>query len=121
MTKSPRSGTGSPWYGLTYFLSHLALAGLTAWSLWRIVGGGWLGAGIAAAAVLGYAALWRIWLAPASRRRLSYRKRILVEVMLASLVVVIAALGNLWLATLIVAGMAILSDALNQGVRRRQA
>lgn len=102
------------WFAVVSLVGHLGLLGLGAWSLWVISGGWWLGAVAAPLFVLAYAAMWRFLLAPGSRRRLGYRERFTVTIVVVPLVVVLAALGEVWLPALVAGSFVLLGDALNQ-------
>ncbi|MBB1482282.1 hypothetical protein H5392_00210 [Tessaracoccus sp. MC1865] len=107
------SATEVRWFGIVLLIGHLALIVVGAISLWRIAGGWWLGAVVAALFVLGYFALWRYLLAPGSRTRLGYRERLTVSVVLGPAVVVVASLAELWVPALVATCVMILGDALN--------
>lgn len=102
------------WFGVVLLAGHLALIVLGAISLFRIAGGWWLGAAVAAAFVLGYFALWRYLLAPGSTVRLGYKERLTVSLVLGPAVVVVAALAGLWVPALVATCVMILGDALNE-------
>ncbi|NLE96455.1 MAG: hypothetical protein GX596_00495 [Propionibacterium sp.] len=102
------------WFAVVSLVGHLGLVGLGAWSLWVISGGWWLGAVTAPVFVLLYAAMWRFWLAPGSRRRLGYRERFTATIVVVPLVVVLAALGEVWLPAVVAGSFVLLGDALNR-------
>jgi hypothetical protein len=95
-------------------VGHVALLGLGAWALWRISGGWWLGAATGGLFAISYAAMWRFLLAPGSRRRLGQRERFTVTLVVVPLVVVLAALGDIWLPALIAGSFVLLGDSLNE-------
>lgn len=105
------------WYAIVLFLGHLALLGLGAWSLWRIAGGWWLGAVVAALFVLAYATCWALLLAPGSSRRLSYKERLTVQCVVGPAIVVLSSLAGLWLPALVALSVTIMCDALNEKTR----
>lgn len=102
------------WYAIVGFIGQLALMGLGAWSLWRITGGGWVAAAVAGVFVIAYFALWRIWLAPGSRRRVGFRERTTVMLILGPAVVALCTLGQVWLPALIALSAVLLCDSLAQ-------
>ncbi|MHA6511116.1 hypothetical protein [Tessaracoccus sp. Z1128] len=105
------------WFGVVLLVGHLALTVLGAAALWRIAGGWWLGAVVAALFVLGYVALWRGVLAPGAHTRLGYRERLTVALVLGPAVVVLGSLAGLWLPALMATIVVILGDALNERSR----
>lgn len=109
-----RPATEIRWFGVVLLLGHVALLALGAVSLWRIAGGWWVGGLAAGLFVLGYAALWRFWLAPGSRRRLGYKERLTVTLVLGPAVVVLGSLAELWLPALLATSVVALCDALDQ-------
>lgn len=102
------------WFGVVLLLGHVALLALGAVSLWRIAGGWWVGALVAGCFALAYVALWRFWLAPGSRRRLGYKERLTVSLLLGPAVVVLGSLAGLWLPALLATSVVALCDALDQ-------
>lgn len=110
---------GSPatevrWFGVVLLIGHLALLVIGAASLWRIAGGWWVGALAAGLFVLAYAAVWRFWLAPGSRRRLGYKERLTVNLVAGPAIVVLGSLASLWLPALLATSIILLCDALDQ-------
>ncbi|TRY18785.1 hypothetical protein FOJ82_06635 [Tessaracoccus rhinocerotis] len=105
------------WYAIVLFLGQLALLGLGAWSLWRIAGGWWLGAVVAALFVVAYGLCWALLLAPGSSRRLSYKERLTVHCVLGPAIVVLASLAGLWLPALVALSTTVMCDALNEKSR----
>lgn len=102
------------WFGVVLLVGQVALLAIGAVSLWRIAGGWWLGALAAALFVVGDAAVWRFWLAPGSRRRLRYRERLTLNLVVGPIIVVLGALASLWLPALLAASVVLLCDALDQ-------
>lgn len=102
------------WFGVVLLAGHLALLAIGAVSLWRIAGGWWVGAVAAAVFGLAYIALWRFWLAPGSNRRVGYKERLTINVIVGPLVVVLGSLAGLWLPALLAVSVVLLGDALNQ-------
>lgn len=102
------------WFGVVLLIAHAALLTLGAVSLWRIGGGWWVGAVAAAVFAVVYAAMWRFWLAPGSRRQLLYRERLTLNLVAGPAVVVLGSLAGLWLPALLAVSMILLCDALNQ-------
>lgn len=102
------------WFAVVSLIGHLGLLALGAVSLWRIADGGWLGFGAAAVFVLLYASMWRFLLAPGSVRRLGIQERWTVTLVVVPLVIVIAALANIWLPAVVAGSFVLLGDALNQ-------
>lgn len=109
-----RTATEVRWFGVVLLVGHLALMAIGAVSLYRIAGGWWLGAAIAAALVLGYFALWRYLLAPGLTARLGYKERLTVSLVTGPAVVVVAALAGLWVPALVATCLMILGDALDE-------
>lgn len=105
------------WFGIVVLVGHLGLLAVGAISLWRIPGGGVLGGIVAALFVVGYAVLWRFLLAPGSHRRLGYRERLTTALILGPIVLLLAALVNLWLQALIALSVVLLGDSLNESRR----
>ncbi|NHB85564.1 hypothetical protein G7085_15715 [Tessaracoccus sp. HDW20] len=104
---------GIRWFGLLLFVGHLALLIIGAVSLWRIAGGWWVGAAAAGLFVLAFAAMWWVWLAPGSPRRLRYRERFTANVVVGPAVIVLGSLASLWLPGLLALSIVLLGDALN--------
>lgn len=102
------------WFGVVLFVGHLALTVLGGVALWRIAGGWWVGAAVAALSVLGYLALWKQLLAPGARQRLNYRERLTVALVVGPAVVVLGSLSGLWLPALMATSVILLGDALNE-------
>jgi len=102
------------WFGVVLLVGHLALTAIGAVALWRIGGGWWVGAAVAALFVLAYAALWRFLLAPGSRQRLGYRERLTIALVVGPAVLVLGALAALWLPALVAMSVVVLGDALNE-------
>ena len=109
-----QSATEVRWFGVVLLIGHLALIVIGAIALWRIAGGWWLGAAVAATFVLGYFALWRYLLAPGSTVRLGYKERLTVSLVVGPAVVVLAALAGLWVPALVATCVVVLGDALNE-------
>lgn len=105
------------WYAIVLALGQLALLGLGSWSLWRIAGGWWLGAVAAALFAVGYALVWVLLLAPGSSRRLGYKERLTVNLVVGPAVIVLASLAALWLPALVALSVVIMCDALNERSR----
>ena len=102
------------WFGVVLLVGHLALPVLGAVALWRVAGGWWGGAGVAALFMLGYLALWKQLLAPGTRQRLNYRERLTVALVVGPAVVVLGSLSGLWLPALMATSVVLLGDALNE-------
>ena len=102
------------WFGVVLLIGHLALLVMGAASLWRIAGGWWVGVLAAGLFVLAYAAVWRFWLAPGSRRRLGYKERLTVNLVAGPAIVVLGSLASLWLPALLATSIVLLCDALDQ-------
>lgn len=102
------------WFGVVLLIGHLALLVIGAASLWRIAGGWWVGVLAAGLFVLAYAAVWRFWLAPGSRRRLGYKERLTVNLVAGPAIVVLGSLASLWLPALLATSIVLLCDALDQ-------
>ena len=102
------------WFAVVSLVGHVGLLALGAWALWRISGGWWLGAATAPVFAVAYAAMWRFLLAPGSRRRLGQRERFTLTLVVVPLVVVLAALGEIWLPALIMGSFVLLGDSLNE-------
>ncbi|MFT3887490.1 MAG: hypothetical protein QM713_04910 [Arachnia sp.] len=113
----PESATEVRWFGVVLLVGHLALTVIGAVALWRIAGGWWVGALAAVLFVLGYVLLWRYLLAPGSRRRLAYRERLTIALVVGPAVVVLGGLTSLWLPALVATSVLILGDALNERSR----
>ncbi|MCC2593491.1 hypothetical protein LKO27_08730 [Tessaracoccus sp. OS52] len=107
------------WYAVVLFIGQLALVVIGALSLWRIAGGWWLGAVVAGVFVLAYCVSWLLLLAPGSPRRLGYKERLTLNLVLGPAVVVLASLASLWLPALVALSVAIMCDALNERSRLR--
>lgn len=105
------------WFGIVLLVGHLALLTIGAVSLWRIAGGWWVGAVAAAVFGLLYIGVWRFWLAPGSGRRMGYKERLTINVILGPLVVVLGSLAGLWLPALLAVSVVLLGDALNERSR----
>lgn len=101
------------WFAVVALVGHLILLLVGAWSLWTIAGGGLVGAIAAIVVVIGYAMMWRFLLAPGSRRRLGERERLTLTIVVVPIVIVLAALGSVWLPALIGGSFVLLGDALN--------
>lgn len=106
--------TSVRWFGLVLLIGQVALLCLGAMSLWRIAGGWWIGALAAAVFLAAYAVVWRFWLAPGSGRRLRYRERLTLNLVLGPIVVVLGSLASLWLPALLATSVVLLCDALDQ-------
>lgn len=102
------------WFGVVLLIGHLGLLVIGAASLWRIAGGWWVGVLAAGLFVLAYAAVWRFWLAPGSRRRLGYKERLTVNLVAGPAIVVLGSLASLWLPALLATSIVLLCDALDQ-------
>lgn len=102
------------WFALVSLIGHVGLLVSAVWSLWDISGGWWLGGVTGLVFVLAYAGMWRFLLAPGSRRRLGYRERFTLTMVVVPLVIILAAFGGLWLPALIAGSFVLLGDALNQ-------
>lgn len=102
------------WYGVVLLAGHVGLLLLGVASLWRIFGGGGLGitGGLLFAAA--YAALWRFLLAPGSRQRLAFKKRLGYTLAVGVAVLVLGAFASLWLPALIAISVVLLGDTLNE-------
>lgn len=107
------------WYAIVLFLGQLALLGIGAWSLWGIAGGWWLGAVAAGLFVVAFVFSWVLLLAPGSTRRLSFRERLTINLVVGPAVVVLASLAGLWLPALVALSVVIMCDALNERSRSR--
>ncbi|MFV0428639.1 MAG: hypothetical protein ACK5KO_04340 [Arachnia sp.] len=105
------------WYSISMFGGHLGLLAVACASLWLILGGGWPAIGLMACAVVVYFVLWRTWLAPVATRRLRYRERLTVHLVLGPAIAVLASLADLWLPALIAVSVIVLSDALDERSR----
>lgn len=108
------------WFGVVLLVGHLALLIIGALSLWRIAGGWWLGAVVAAVFALAYIFIWRYLLAPGAKTRLGFRERLTTSLVLGPVVVVLGALAHLWLPALIATSIVILGDSLNEGGRHQR-
>lgn len=108
------------WFGVVLLVGHLALLIIGALSLWRIAGGWWLGAVVAAVFALAYIFIWRYLLAPGAKTRLGFRERLTTSLVLGPAVVVLGALAQLWLPALIATSIVILGDSLNEGGRHQR-
>ncbi|AQP45103.1 hypothetical protein [Tessaracoccus flavus] len=115
----PAPETRVRWFGVVLLAGHLALLVIGAVALWRISGGGWLGAAVAGAFAVIYAFVWRYLLAPGSRTRLGFRERLTTSLILGPVAVVLGALTDIWLPALMATSIVILSDSLNESSRRR--
>ena len=102
------------WFAVVSLVGHVGLLALGAAALWQIASGGWVGFVAAAAFVLAYVAKWRFFLAPGSAHRLGVRERWTLTLVVVPLVVVIAALANIWLPAVIAGSFVLLGDGLNQ-------
>lgn len=100
------------WYAIVLLAGHLLLAGVSAWSLWVLGSGLWLGLGAALVIVIAYAALWRLRLAPGAHSRFTYKQRLTTHLILGPAVVVLAVLGQVWLPAVVGISMVLLGDAL---------
>lgn len=105
---------GIRWFAVVLLIGQVALLAIGAVSLWRIAGGWWLGAVAAAVFAIGYAVLWRVWLAAGSSRHLRYRERFTVNLVAGPIVVILGALAGLWLPGLLAVSVILLCDALNE-------
>ena len=110
----PAPETQIRWFGVVLLVGHLALLVIGAVSLWRIAGGWWLGAVVAAVFAIACFFVWRFFLAPGSGARLGFRERLTIAVVLGTVVVVLGALANLWLPALVATSVVILGDSLNE-------
>lgn len=102
------------WFAVVSVVGHLGLLLLGAIALWNISGGGWLGFGAAAVFALVYASVWGILLRSGSPRQLDRRERWTLTFIVVPLVIVIAALGLVWMPALIAGSFVLLGDALDQ-------
>lgn len=112
-----RTGGGIRWFAVVLVVAQLATLVIGAWSLWDIAGGWWLGALAGGLFAVGYLVSWVLLLAPGSPRRLGYKERLTVNLVVGPAVVVIASLAHVWLPALVALSVVIMCDALNQ--RRR--
>lgn len=101
------------WYAVVSLVGHLLLLGTGAFALWRISGGGWLGAIVALVFAVAYFTMWRVWLAPGSHRRLGTRERFTLTIILVPVVIVLTALAQVWMPALVAGSFILLGDALN--------
>ncbi len=100
------------WYAIVLLIGHLLLAGTSAWSLWLLGSGLWLGLGAAVVSLLGYAALWRLRLAPVAHRRFNYKERLTTHLILGPALIVLAVLGKVWIIAMVGLSLVLLGDAL---------
>lgn len=115
----PAPDTTVRWFGVVLLVGHLALLAIGTVALWRISGGGWLGAAAGGAYALGYAFVWRYLLAPGARTRLGFRERLTTALILGPVAVVLGALTSLWLPALMATSIIVLADSLNESSRRQ--
>ncbi len=114
----PHHPGGIRWFGVVLLVGYVALLSLGAWSLWSIIGSGTVATSLTAAFVLLFAAGWRTWLAPGSRRRLAFKERLTVHLLAGPVVVVLASLGGVWLPALLALSIVVMCDALDERERR---
>lgn len=101
------------WFALLSLIGHLALLATGAYSLSNIGGHGWVAIVVAVVFGVSYAGMWWVLLAPGSRRTLGLQERFMLKVVVIPIVVVIAALGQVWLVALVGASFVFLGDALD--------
>ena len=101
------------WFALVSLVGHLVLLGTGTYSLSHIGGHGWVAIVVAALFAVAYIGMWWILLAPGSPRRLGDGERFLWKVVVVPIVVVLAALGQVWLLALVGASFVFLGDALD--------
>lgn len=101
------------WFALVSLIGHLLLLGTGTYSLSIIGGHGWVAIVAAALFAVAYVGMWWILLAPGSYRRLGAGERFLWKIIVVPVVVVLAALGQMWLLALIGASFVFLGDALD--------
>lgn len=111
---APGSGVQIRWYALVQFIAQLAVLAIGCYSSWQLGGGLWAGALATAAFAVLYATMWVRWLAAGSRRRLSFRGRLVVVLASGALVVVLAGLAGVLLTAVVAVSIIILCDALDQ-------
>lgn len=102
------------WFAIVLLIAQLAILALGCVALWQIGGGWWLGALAAGIFALIYLGIWAVLLAPGSRKRLGYRERLLIHLLVGPAVVVMGGLTSLWLPALAALSVAILCDALDE-------
>lgn len=105
--------SGIRWYAVVSVIGHLLLLGTGAFALSHITRHQPLGIVVAAVFALVYAGMWLLLIAPGSRRRLMPQERFLWKVVTVPVVVVVAALGEVWLLALVGASFVFLGDALD--------
>lgn len=110
----PPQGGGIRWFAAVLLVAQLGLLVLGAVSLWRVGGGWWLGAAVAAAFVLLTVVGWYVVMAPGSPWRLGFRERLVVNLLFGSAVLVATGLANLWLPALVALATVVLTDALDE-------
>lgn len=101
------------WFALLSLIGHLVLLATGAYSLSTIGGHGWVAIVIAVVFGVSYAGMWWVLLTPGSRRSLGLQERFMLKVVVIPIVVVIAALGQVWLVALVGASFVFLGDALD--------
>lgn len=101
------------WFALLSLIGHLVLLATGAYSLSTIGGHGWVAIVIAVVFGVSYAGMWWVLLTPGSRHSLGLQERFMLKVVVIPIVVVIAALGQVWLVALVGASFVFLGDALD--------
>ena len=107
------SDSGSiSWYSVVLLAGHMVMAAVATLSLWVLGSGLWVGAAAAILLLVAYGFLWRLRLAPAAQKRLTYRQRLTVHLILGPAVVALTVLTSIWLPALVGVSMILLGDAL---------
>lgn len=114
-------GGGIRWFALVLGIAHLALLVIGGWAMWQIAGGWYWGAVAAGLFAVAYLTCWIFLLAPGSSRRLGYKERLTVNLVVGPAVVVVASLAHVWLPALAALSVVIMCDALNQRSRGQGA
>ncbi len=122
MTDSPDSADPSGgeirWFGVVLLVAYLALLILGARSVWILLGAGTVAWILTGVFVVAYILGWRIWLVPGSPRRLPFKGRLLVHLVVGPVLVVLSALTGAWLPALVALSAAVMCDALDERDRR---
>ena len=118
MTPLPQGRAAQPgqlrWFAIGLLLGQVGLLVVGVAALWRIGEGWWLGAAVGLSFALVYLGLWYFLLAPGSRRRLAFRERLLIHLLVGTFVLVVGGLSDLWVLALVALSITLICDALDE-------
>ncbi len=106
------------WFGVVLLVAYLALLILGARSVWILVGAGTVAGIITGVFVVAYILGWRMWLVRGSQRRLPFKGRLLLHLVVGPVMVVLSALAGVWLPALVALSAVVMCDALDERDRR---